>query len=39
MAQRIRRRLSFDAWRVTYRNPVGSTSATTVHAYAVCVQT
>jgi hypothetical protein len=27
---------TFNGWRVTYRNPLGGTAATTVHAFAIC---
>jgi hypothetical protein len=29
---------TFSGWRVTYRNPTGSTGATTVHAFAICAE-
>jgi hypothetical protein len=30
---------TFDGWRVTFRNPAGSTGDTTVHVFAVCAET
>jgi len=30
---------TFDAWRVTWSNPVGGTGATPGHVWAICVQT
>ena len=29
---------TFSGWRVTYRNPVGGTGATTVQAFAICAE-
>ena len=29
---------TFTGWRVTYRNPLGDTGATTVQAFAICAE-